>query len=293
MEFTLKLNQNTCIKCSRCVQVCPATIFSQNEPKGSVEINHPAFCIFCGHCVAACPTASVEHSIFPPSKAHPVNKAELPSPQSVMLLCKSRRSNRGFSAKPVPMEMLDMILEAAHRAPTASNRQEVHFTLITDKEKLRQVIDYTVQSFASVVKTLKNPLIKPVLKPFMPGNYKMLRGLERLQTEYDKGNDLILRGATALMFIHTPADNRFGRDDSNLAYQNGSLMAESLGVSQFYTGFVCTAIRRDKKNKLAKMLGVEGTIHAGMALGMPAFTFPNYIDKKEIVVRKLTASQEV
>ena len=31
------------------------------------------------------------------------------------------------------------------------------------------------------------------------------------------------------------------------------------------------------------LLGLEGRkIHAGMALGMPAFRFPNYIDKKPV-----------
>ena len=72
-----------------------------------------------------------------------------------------------------------------------------------------------------------------------------------------------------------------------MAYQNGSLMAESLGVSQFYTGFVCSAIQQDKQEKLVKLLGIQGKIHAGMALGMPAFRFPNYIDKKDIEVNRL------
>lgn len=98
---------------------------------------------------------------------------------------------------------------------------------------------------------------------------------------------MILRNATALILIHTPGNSRFGCQDANLAYQNGSLMAESLGVSQFYTGFVCSAIHQDKQGKLAKILGIQGKIHAGMALGMPAFEFPNYIDKKDIEVNRM------
>jgi len=31
------------------------------------------------------------------------------------------------------------------------------------------------------------------------------------------------------------------------------------------------------------MLGINGTIHAAMALGMPEFRFSNYIDKKDTV----------
>ena len=108
-----------------------------------------------------------------------------------------------------------------------------------------------------------------------------------LISEFDKGNDLILRGATAVILIHTPSESRFGCQDANLAYQNGSLMAESLGVAQFYTGFVCSAVEQDRNRRLAKMLGISGKIRAGMALGIPAFRYPNYIDRKDINVTKL------
>ena len=35
------------------------------------------------------------------------------------------------------------------------------------------------------------------------------------------------------------------------------------------------------------MLGISGKIRAGMALGIPAFRYPNYIDRKDINVTKL------
>lgn len=90
----------------------------------------------------------------------------------------------------------------------------------------------------------------------------------------------------AVLFICTPKGSRMGAADANLAYQNGSLMAESLGVAQFYTGFVLNAANM-KKQKLEKMLGIDGQINAGMALGMPLFRFKNYIDRKEIEVTEI------
>jgi hypothetical protein len=57
-------------------------------------------------------------------------------------------------------------------------------------------------------------------------------------------------------------------------------MAEALGVSQIYMGFVLTAVRQDRKAKLAAMLGLgDRRICAVMALGMPQFRYPNYIDR--------------
>lgn len=279
------IDRETCIACGNCVAVCPAHILSLSEER--VVLTDVEGCIVCGHCVGVCPTDSVEHSSFPSEKVHKIDYSKMPTPEQVLLLCRARRSNRAFTKEAVPEKYLELILEAAHRAPTASNQQQVEFTLITDPEKVRYVIDYTIEIFSGVMKKLNNPLLRPIVKTFFPALYKYVPMFKRLVDAQAEGEDLILRNATAIIFIHTPEANRFGCMDANLAYQNGSLMAESLGVSQFYTGFVCSAIKQDKTDRLAEKFGIKGTIHAGMGLGMPSFRFKNYIDRKDIVVHRL------
>lgn len=275
----LTINNDTCISCGRCVAVCPAYIFSESDRK--IEIKHPENCIVCGHCVAACPTGSVSHGDFPASKIHSFDSSQMATAEQLMLLMKARRSNRAFTNEAVPTELIEKILEAAHVAPTASNLQQVHITVVTEKEKLEFIRRYTIDVFAGIVNRLENPLLKPILKLIMPSAYQYIPTFKRMMNG-DKAIDLVLRHATAVIFIHTPSENRFGCQDSNLAYQNGSLMAEALGVSQFYTGFVCSAIKQDKEGKLAKEFGIKGTIHAGMAIGMPSFRFSKYIDRKAL-----------
>ena len=287
MELNLNIGQNKCIRCGKCVRVCPSLILCQEAKGSEVRVQQPENCILCGHCVAVCPTGAVEHSEFPEGRVHAFRYGDYPSPDQLMLLCKARRSNRAFSDKPVPEEYIQQILEAGHRAPTASNLQNVEFTVVTDPDTLRMISSFVLKVFGKTLKKMQNPLLKPLVKLIMPGALRYIPVFERLLREDAGGNDLILRKATAVIFIHTPRTSRFGCQDSNLAYQNASLMAECLGVSQFYTGFVCSAIQQEGKGNLEKALGIEGQIHAGMALGMPAFRYTNYIDRKDIQVRRL------
>ncbi len=285
-KTVINIDRDRCIQCVKCVKVCPAGIFVQDRECKEIETQFVESCIECGHCVAVCPEDAVIHSIFPAEKVHPVDAAQLPTPEQMMLLCKSRRSNRAFSGRPIPKESLKMILEAAHRAPTGSNMQEVKFVLVTQPEILLQITAFTMGVFGDLLKKLNHPLVRPIMKRVMPDVYKYVPAFKQMQEDYRNGTDDILRKATAVIFIYTPKCARMGVLDANLAYQNGSLMAECLGVSQFYTGFVLNAARQ-QKGKLEQMLGIDGVIHAGMALGMPSFRYPKYIDRKEIQVVEL------
>ena len=51
-------------------------------------------------------------------------------------LAKQRSAVRKYTDKKVEKEKLDLILEAAHVAPTAGNRQPVRLIVVEDKEGL-------------------------------------------------------------------------------------------------------------------------------------------------------------
>ncbi len=286
MNRSISIDKETCIRCGKCARICPSSIYIQDGTEHEIDVQQISPCIECGHCVGVCPTSSVVHSEFPDYKVHPINPEELPTPEQVMLLIKTRRSNRAFSRKPIAEDKLDLILEAAHRAPTGTNAQNVSFTLVTDPQKIHKVVGLTIEIFLELGKKLSNPLLKPILKRIVPDAYKYLPYLKRLQQEFEGGGDPILRKATALLLFEAPKKSNLGSADANLAYQNASLMAESLGVSQFYTGFLCIALQQDRKNRIPEFLGIKGKVHAGMGLGMPSFKFQNYIDRKEIQVNR-------
>jgi Nitroreductase len=279
----IEIDQSSCILCEKCTRICSPALFRKDNETKQIQVHDSEYCIQCGHCAAVCPTDSVIHSVFPYSTVHSFDPHELPTADSLELLIKARRSNRAFSSMAIPKEYLERILGAAHRAPTASNEQELSYTIVTDPEALHQISAFTLDVFSGILKLIK-PL-KSILKLFIPDVTALIPEFEGMVTDFSKGKDWVLRDAKAVIFIHAPQSARFGRQDANLAYQNASLLAEALGVAHFYTGFVCIANDYDsRKKRLNKLLQIEGNIHAGMALGMPSFRFDKYIDRKPVKV---------
>jgi len=58
---------------------------------------------------------------------------------AVFNVIKERSSIRDYLNKPIEDEKLDMILESARLAPSASNSQPWHFYVVKDKEKIKAI----------------------------------------------------------------------------------------------------------------------------------------------------------
>lgn len=275
----IRISTETCIKCGKCAKVCPALIFGQEAKAAPISVNKPENCIVCGHCVDVCPTNSILHSEIPLEKVHAINYDNMPTADQLMELIHARRSNRTMDKnRPVPVEQIEKIVEAGRYAPTAKNTRQVTITVIDDPEKLKQIKEFTIKTFGAIVKKLENPLVKLFMKPLHPEYYALIPLVHSLTKAYEKGADPILRNATAVVVYSTPAD-AFGEKDSNLAYQNSSLMAQALGISQVYLGYVCSAIARADKQRIRGIFGVEGEIHALMGIGIPTMKYANYTER--------------
>jgi hypothetical protein len=49
-------------------------------------------------------------------------------------LCKTRRTIREFSQRPIPREVLELILKTAGTAPSGANKQPWRFVVVTDPD---------------------------------------------------------------------------------------------------------------------------------------------------------------
>lgn len=275
MNIVISIDYEACISCRRCVAVCPSMLFAMNDKHVEVEQKG---CIECGHCVAVCPRNAIRHSSYKASDIRAVDRSAFPSAHSLMELIKSRRSNRQFTAEPVPQEAIDKIVEAARFAPTASNSRDVEVVVYMGRETIGWVTDATMKIFNSMLALLDNPVVRPLVRVFSPHNYSYIGSFRKMRELHASGGDPILHCPYALILFVTPNGSRFGVHDANLAYENASLMAEALGLAHFYTGFVCVSSSM-KRRQFAKKLGIKGVVSAGMAVGMPAYKFENYIER--------------
>ena len=275
----ITINTNSCKRCGRCARVCPSAVYMQE--KGEVPVvRKPKNCIQCGHCVDVCEALAIQHSDFPAENIHKVRKELVPSPESLMELMKSRRSNRTITPAEIPSDALSDIIEAAYVAPTAENSRKVVVTVLQGKD-IQEVEDATMKFFLRLANILMSPVLRPLTKLFLRDLYGEAAELYRFERKWREGKRPCTCNGTALIAFSTPKGYDFGWQDCNLAYQNASLMAEAHGVSQIYMGLVQTALKFMGRKKTARLLHLPDNhkLYALMSLGIPAFYYPNYSDK--------------
>ena len=78
-------------------------------------------------------------------------------------LVKSRQSDRAYLDKPVEMDKMERILEAAHLAPSACNAQPWKFVVVTDPVKRMLVADATASKVLSMNHFSKQAPVQLVL----------------------------------------------------------------------------------------------------------------------------------
>ena len=273
----IQLLNEKCVKCGACASECPSDVLLRHGEKAMPEVADTANCIGCGHCVAICPTGALRHSLFAEGMVREVNRELLPSPEAVLELIRSRRSNRSITACQVPEKVLQDMLEAARYAPTAENSRKVRVSVLRGAD-IRNVEDATMRFFLRLARILLHPLVRPFTRTFLKDLYKQAPALESFRRQWEKGERPSTCNATVLLAFTAPAGYDFGWQDCNLAYQNASLMAESHGISQVYMGFVQTACKLFGQKRTAKLLHLpQGhRLYALMGIGVPAFKYSRY-----------------
>lgn len=244
----LEVDPEVCVTCKSCISECPLRLYYIKDGKLALRRTADLLCMECGHCVAVCPVNAIQLKRFPLDQVIEIPKDfNLPSYDAFLNLVKVRRSVRQFKPDPVPEDSWKCLLEAGRYAPTGHNDQLVHFTIVRNRELLKQFSEEITKGFIELAEIYKdraqfNEIKKSmssttlgILKGLIiPGLPIMLKGIEA-------GEDF-WRWNGELLIIHASKKTTTLIEDCSVAASHIMLAAELLGLGTCSLGIATAAL---------------------------------------------------
>ncbi|MCR5102827.1 MAG: nitroreductase family protein [Butyrivibrio sp.] len=139
----------------------------------------------------------------------------------------TRSSTRGYTDEKLTEEELNLLLEAGLKAPTAANKQEIHFTVVKGDNKILSELENHKNSLRGITNATHNFYYE----------------------------------APTIIFLSGDEANKWSALDAGIAVENMALMAEELGLGNLIIGCIYDAMRGEKRAYYDKALGFpEGYI---------------------------------
>jgi nitroreductase len=157
---------------------------------------------------------------------------------------RKRRSIRAFNPEQIKDEELKEIIDAAIYAPSATNKQPWHFTVIQNKD----IIDDLNKSFKELAKDAESDYVRRV-------------GINE--------NFHVFYNAPTVILVSGDENNHYAAVDCAAAMENMLLAAEAQGIGSCWIGFIAYLLNHEEGKEYLKKLGIpEGyrQLHA-VALG--------------------------
>ncbi len=259
MKISLSLDQELCTQCYSCISECPFDLLSEDK-EGFPQLRKAAVkrCMRCGHCMAVCVADALDISISPLESSPPVDRSLLPSPESLKHFLEGRRSIRTYRKKSADRATLEKLLDVSRYAPSAHNKQPVHWIIVQDSEEVKQIAGLVVE----YMKELK----------IFPG---LLRA-------WDQGVDKVLRGAPHLVVTHCdPGYSEHPMEDCTLATAYFDLAANSYGMGSCWAGFLVQAAAKYQPLIDAFNLPEGHKVYTALMLGYPKYRYRHIPQRDE------------
>jgi nitroreductase len=133
---------------------------------------------------------------------------------------KKRRSVRSYESKPIPKDIINMIIEAGNEAPSAMNSQPWRFVVVEDKKVKEKLLGAALPNVKKILEMIKDA---------DPERYEMIK------KRYGELKDPVYYSASAIVFVI--GSGRYADHSCPLACENMMLAAYSLGLGSCWVGF--------------------------------------------------------
>jgi nitroreductase/NAD-dependent dihydropyrimidine dehydrogenase PreA subunit len=251
-------------KCKRdgiCAAECPRRIIELEGQEGfpTIAPENEEHCMICGHCVAVCPHGAMSLAKMPTESCTEIVRAFLPSWEQTRHFLRSRRSVRLYKEQEVDRGTIQQLIEVARYAPTASNSQTLHWTVITGRTKLSEISKMAVDWMRGAIAAQPK---SPIALYFT-----------RVVIGWDMGYDGILRTAPNLIIASAPKEASNGLVDCAIALTYLELAALSMGLGTCWAGLLQAAMLNTPA-VIKKIDLPEGhTAHYPMMIGYPKLNY--------------------
>lgn len=281
------VNEQTCVGCGQCAQVCGSVLVLQGK-KVQVQPAAAGFgCLGCGQCLAVCPTGSITvtgRGVEPEDVVPLPDPGERATADQLENLLLSRRSIRKFAPRPVERDLLDRVLRMTATAPMGIPPSNVGVLLFDTREKVQELSREVVRTFQGFLKTVFSRTGLKLMGLFMSRANKdamrtFLRPLLVTIVEGRKqGKDYLLYDApAALLFHYSPYSDQ---GDATIAATYAMIAAESLGLGTCMIGSVAPAVNRNKALKKKIGMPAENKASILLILGYPAIRYRHAIRRR-------------
>lgn len=219
------VDRSKCIGCGKCVNTCSGMVLRLDESGHPKMKEFERFgwrgCWRCQHCLAVCPTGAI--SIFgkEPGKSLPPPPSEMGEYMERLVV--NRRSCRRYLDKNVEPEIIDKILYAMQSVPTGGNSSNVEYTVIDDKERVKEIWRLAYSKMESAA---EKHIYTSSFSDFYYGKMKESEKAVR------KG-DLLFCGAPHLFIAHERCSGKWAEDSKvncNIATAYFELLANAFGL---------------------------------------------------------------
>ncbi len=266
----IAINSDKCIECKKCERVCPVSGIDIS----TATINED--CIQCHHCAAVCSENAIgSQNIIGNASQNNIQ------PYDFELLMQQRRTHRDFSSKPLSPSIIKEFINHLRYSPTASNRQSLHFTVITNDEQLNRINQLTIETLTKAFNAV-NWLTKPLLK-LLKGK-SVVQTIEQSKTKFlnkaARDNNMITYNAPALIVIHSEeVPVGMPCHDANIWTGMAILYAELIDLCTCVNGYIVNAAQKNKKLKQCLQIPDNHKVYSTILIGYPKGKFENIVER--------------
>ncbi|HOE04942.1 MAG TPA: nitroreductase family protein [Bacteroidales bacterium] len=281
---SVSLNASLCKKCRICTEICPNLIFRFYEGEIHCDDSRLPLCIGCGQCMAACSSQAIQiEGIRYGSEIFPLAQ-ETVSDAGFVSLLESRRSVRSFLDKDVPEELLRDIVDSIAMAPPSFPPVKISLSVVKNRETMERLLPHMVGLYDNMVKGLKHPVAKHMIRRKMGAEkYRLVKNHllpilnAKLPSMKAGTENAITRGAPAMIVFHAHSEAENAATDTYIALGFALLRAHSLKLGATCVDLIAPAINKVPLLKELLQIPEQHTAIAAIIVGYPKYRFRNGI----------------